>query len=147
MTSIEAVKKLGILKQFPATEDQLLQLIEAIDNYVPGKKIKYLVAEILSAYDYWPGPATFLAICKSYSGQQRGDLKDWDQGRLPALHLCNKCESWGHLSKDGFHVRCDCTAGQTLDQEYLDLVNAIPGRSATKLQRFTIAETRKAGVR
>lgn len=52
-----------------------------------------------------------------------------------ASALCEICESWGYILKDGKYERCSCANGQQLEQTLLDMMNApkskSPGRATS----------------
>ncbi len=144
MNSQEACEVLDQLNHFPKITLARVMIMQTIDKYVPQSRIAGLVEDICAKYDTWPGPATFAAECKAAGEEETGSVKTWkpDYSAQVAGELCPRCDSWGHVQRNGNYERCSCTAGYELDSEFLQLLNSrtVEGRGRREVVPITQAD-------
>lgn len=137
------VRRLAGLDHFPADAKAVEELISAMRNFDIAQA-KAFVDDWLSRNTEAPKP---VHIRRAALGETEWKKPEWEKPKL-----CPDCESWGHVVRDGVHVRCSCENGQALLEAMLDMLNrprlaARPGERVKRLVRADEILTSLEGLR
>lgn len=156
------VLELGCLRDFPSWNQAA---VEKISEQVAAmckslSEVKRLVDEMTRGrFDRWEGPATLKNVYEELYPPKREYDPGWTQ-YMPTPPECGVCCDTGAVRGDGDWGRCSCEAGRTVDQSYIDELQALlvrgralqskarqhNGRAAQRLQMKRAAEIKIPGV-
>jgi hypothetical protein len=126
------VVELGCLKDFPMWNPSALEKIaENLARWCKTTaEARRLVDELTSGrFAEWPGPGVMKDVYQELFPQDEYQTPEWMKGNPPKI-TCGQCDDTGALHDTQFNwTRCQCDAGQAVEQSYIDKLNELTDQS------------------